>query len=108
MFFLSTSSPTYLHSTTVDTQHGYVHGHCLLPLSKYVHPLNCIFELSSHDIVPLCLLSRHDTYILQPIPSELSIDLLNVNSCDILPFCKSTNFIETKVTAINCRDLTIV
>jgi hypothetical protein len=38
---------------------------------------------------------------------EPLIDLLNDCLFCTLPFGKSKNFIETKVAAINCRDLTI-
>jgi hypothetical protein len=44
---------------------------------------------------------------LSPKPHALSNDLLYENSFYMVPYSKSTNFIETKVSAINCRVLTI-
>ena len=102
------SSPYRLHSAKVDTQHECEHDLCLQLLSKYSHSQHCIFELSNPDNAAEHLPLIHGNDIWSPILYELLSDLLNVKFFYTLPYSKSIKFLETKVPAINCRDLTYV
>ena len=73
----------------------------------YEHSQHYISVQSSHDNGTEYRLSIHDNDIWSPKQREPLIDLLNDCPFCTLPFGKSKNFIETKVAAINCRDLTI-
>ena len=58
------------------------------------------------DTVSEHLLLTHDNDILLPIQGVHLTNLQYVNSFVIRPYCKVRTFIETKVAAINCGDLT--
>ena len=107
MYDLSFSLPTHLCLTRVDILCAHEHGLYSQHLSISGHSPNCKFGLSSRGTFAEYLLSEHDTYIWLSKQYEHSSDLLYVNSFYILPYRKSMKFIETKVTAMNCRVLTV-
>jgi len=93
---LSTSLPEHLYSTKGDTQ--YVNERDLdsqLPL-KYGHSQNHISESLGLDSVPEYRLSEHDSDTWLSKPNEHLNGLLYVNSCEIHPYNKGKNFIETE------------
>ena len=55
---------------------------------------------------PEHLLLTHDSDISSPEKCEHSTIIQYENSFEIRPYCKVRTFIETKVAAINCGDLT--
>jgi len=87
----------------VDTLYAYGYGLYLLLLSKYTRFLSYIFELINLGISSEHRLVIYDSDILSPILYEHSSDSQYVNSFESLPFCKTNNFIETKVAAIKLR-----
>ncbi len=107
MFDLSISLPIRLCLTRVDILLAYEHDLYSQHLSVSGHSPNCKFGLSNRGTFAEYLLSKHGTYTWLPKQYEHSSDLMYVNSSYILPYRKSMKFIETKVTAINCRVLTV-
>lgn len=103
MFFLSISLPKYLYSMTVDIQHECVHDPCLQLLSISQHSHYYIFELSNRVSFVEHLPLKHDSDILSPILYELLTDLHYGLFVYNLPYCKSINFIETKVPAMKLQ-----
>ena len=109
-FDLSISSLTRLCLTMEDILRAYEYDLYSQLLSVSEHFPNCKFGLSSRGTFAEYLLSEHGTYTWLPKQYGHSSDLLYVNSFYILPYrksIKSIKFIETKVTAINCRVLTV-
>jgi hypothetical protein len=107
MYDLSISLPTRLCLTMEDILYAYEHDLFSQPLSVSEHFPNCIFGLSSRGTFAEYLLLEHGTYTWLSKQYARSSDLPYVNSFYILPYRKSIKFIETKVTAINCRVLTV-
>ncbi len=66
------------------------------------------FAQPNHDIVPEHHLLIHDTDTSSLKLYVHLTDLQNENYVYILPCCKSKEFIETKVAAINCIVLTFI
>ncbi len=103
---LSTSSQTCSYSTRVDTLHE--GGRALYSL----HPSICgysryrISERLCHDRATEHHLSKHGNDISLPKLYESLTNLPYENHDDIIPYGKVNMFIQTKVTAINCGDLT--
>ena len=105
--FPSISSQARLCSTKGDILREYEHDlYSLLP-SVSEHSLHCISELPNLYIVIEHLLSIHGIGTWSPIQYVLKDDLHYGSSFYSLPYCKSMKFIETKVSAINCRVLTL-
>ena len=104
---LSISSPSYLYSETEDILYEYAHAPCLQLLSKSLHFLSYMFELSNRGNVFVHRLTKHDNGIWLSKLYEHLIDLYYVNYSYIPTWSKDKKFIETKVAAINCRVLTI-
>ena len=104
---LSTSSPNHSYSKMVDIQCACAHDlYLLLPLISG-HSLNRIFGLSGPCISAGYLLLTLHIDTLLPKRYGHSSDLLYVNYACSQPYRKSIKFVETKVTAINCRVLTV-
>ncbi len=99
---------THLYSKMAHTLRGYVRDLCLLLLSIYSHFRHYISEPLSLYNEPVHPPLTRDNDISLPRQYVLSIDLQYVNLFDFVPYRKSMKFIETKVTAINCRVLTSV
>src|SRR5271157_2538964 len=97
------SLPNRLYSSMVDTLHAYVYDPCLRLLLIFVRFLNYIFGSTNPYILAEYSLSKHDNDIWLPKLYEHSFYLQYANSCDSLPYCKTNNFIETKVAAIKLR-----
>jgi hypothetical protein len=106
-FALSTFSPNYLHSKMADIQYGCEHDLYSQLLSIFEHSQHYKFAQPSLDIELEHRPSKRDNDTLSPKRYALSNDLLYENSFYMIPYSKSINFIETKVSAINCRVLTI-
>ena len=89
-----------------DILYACAHGLCSqLPLeSSHSHYYR--FVPVNPDIVPEHLPLTHDIDILSPRQCEHLTNLQYVNSSEIRPYRKVRTFIETKVAAINCGDLT--
>lgn len=103
-----TFSPIHLYLWRGSILHECVHGLCSLRLLISSRFLNYIFELSNLYIASEYRLAKHGIDIwLSKLGAHL-IDLRNGYSFYNQPFSKSTNFIETKVSAINCRVLTLI
>lgn len=105
-FFLSTSLQERLCSVMVGIQCECGHDLCSQLLSESIHSLNCKFEQPCLDNESEHRLLVHGNDTSSPIQYGRSIDSRNGNWCDYIPYRKSIKFIETKVTAINCRVLT--
>ena len=103
---LSTSSLTYLHSTMVDTQREGEHGLYSLRLSISVHSRCRISAKLYRDSVAGHRPSIRGNGTSLPIPNARLTNLLYENHVDILPYSKGKKFIQSKVAAINCGDLT--
>jgi hypothetical protein len=106
MYDLLISSPKHSFSMMVDIQHGCGHDLYSPLLSISERSPNYIVGLSDPDIFAEYLLSEHGIDTWLPKLYGHSFGLRYVNSCDIHSSRKSKKFIETKVTAINCRVLT--
>ena len=105
-FGLSTSLPKHLCLKMAGIQCAYEYDLYLQHLLKSGRSQNCIFvskDLDS-DIGDHLLVYHIDTW--SPKQDGNSYCLQNVNSYEYQPFNKTKKFIETKVTAINCRVLT--
>lgn len=100
---LLTSLPKYLYSMMEDILHAYEYDPCSQLPSKFAHSLHCISVLVILDIYAVNHLSKLYSDISLPILYDNLNYLLNVNSCDILPFNKAKTFIETKVTAMELQ-----
>lgn len=106
MFSPLIASLSYLYLATVDILYACVHDPCSqLPLES-LHSHYYRFVPINHDILPGHLLSEHDNDIWSPIQCEHLTNLQYENSYENLPYRKSRTFIEPKVAAINCGDLT--
>jgi hypothetical protein len=106
-FAPSIFSPNYLHSKMADIQYGCEHDLCSQLLSIFEHSQHYKSAQPSLDIELEHRPSKHDNDILSPKQHGQSNDLPCVNSSYMIPYSKSMNFIETKVSAINCRVLTV-
>jgi hypothetical protein len=106
MFSLSIASLSYLYLAMVDILCACAHGlYSLLPLeSSHSHYYR--FVPVNRDIAPEHLLLKHDNDIWSPRQGEHLTNLQYENSSEIRPYRKVRTFIETKVAAINCGDLT--
>lgn len=100
---LSISLPIYSYSKRENILHECERDLCSQHPLIYEHSLCYKFELSSHDNELEYHLLIHDNGTLSPKLYEPSYDLRYVNSCDILPYCKSMKFIETKVSAMKLQ-----
>ena len=98
---------SYLYSMMVDIRYAYGHDpYSQLPLeSSHFHYYRS--EQANRDTVSERPLLTHDNDISSPIRYEHLANLQYVNSFAFLPYCKVRAFIETKVAAINCGDLTL-
>jgi len=103
---LSISLPKHLYSMRGDIQHGYEHDLYSQHLLKSSHSLNYKSELANHDNVFEHRLVIHDTDIWLSKQYAHLNNLYYVNYSYILTWSKNIQFIETKVTAINCGVLT--
>ncbi len=99
----SISLPSHSYLWMADTQYRHVHDLYLQPPLVSVHSLHYRFEQPNPYTVPEHRPLIHDNDTSLPILYERLIDLQNVYYDDIHPYCKSKKFVETKVTAINCR-----
>ncbi len=106
MSFPLIALPSYLYSMMVDILYACARGpYLLLPLES-LHSHYYRFVPVNHDILPGHLLLEHDNDIWSPILCEHLTNLQYENSYENLPYRKSRTFIEPKVAAINCGDLT--
>jgi hypothetical protein len=102
-FDLLTSSPSYSRLVMEDIQREHEHDPCSqLPL-RFEHSHYCISELSNHGFVAGYRLVKHDNDTSSPIPDERTSCLHYGLSFDNQPYCKSMNFIETKVAAMKLQ-----
>jgi hypothetical protein len=104
---LSISLPKHLYSRKEGIQRECEHDLCSQLLLKSSHSLNYKFELANRDNVSEHRLAIHDTDIWLSKQYVRLNDLYYENCSYILAWSKDNNFIETKVTAINCGVLTI-
>ena len=103
MFSLLIASLCYLCLLMADIRHACEHGPYSQLLLESSHSRYYRSVPVNRDIVPEHLLLTHDNDIWSPKLYEHSSYLQYGNSCDNLPYCKTKNFIETKVTAIKLR-----
>ena len=106
MCVLSVSSPTGSHSSVADILYAYVYGLCSLLPSRSAHPRYCISVSECRGIASEYLPSVLNTCISSPRLRDTSTNLLYDHYDDNLTYSKGNIFIETKVDAINCVDLT--
>ena len=106
MFSLLTFSLSHLYLTKVDIRYACVHGPYSLPLLEFSHSHYYRFAQVNHGIVLEYPLLAHDNDIWSPKQCEHLTNLQYVSSFEIRPYRKVKTFIETKVAAINCGDLT--
>ena len=107
-FVLSTSLPIRLCSGMANTQYVCERDPYSQHLSESTHSQHCRFEQPNPGNEPEHLPLARGIDTSSPIQYGLLIDLRNANLYDCVPSSKSMKFIETKVTAINCRVLTNV
>ena len=100
------SLPKHLHLWTEGTQHACGCGRYLQRLSISVHSPNRISGSANLDTEPEGPLSKPGSDTWSPKLCDNSNCLLNESSFENPTFNKAKTFIETKVTAINCRVLT--
>ena len=96
-------SQEYLYSTMGGIQYACEYDPCLILLSKCGHSHYHISESKYLDTYVSSRLSKHDNDISLPKLYDMLDYLLYVNSFDILPYCKSKTFIETKVAAMKLQ-----
>jgi len=106
MFFPLIALLSYLYSAMVDIRYAYVYDPYLLPPSEFLHSHYYRSEQANRDIVSERPLLTHDNDTWSPILCEHLANLQYENSFAFLPYRKVRAFIETKVAAINCGDLT--
>jgi hypothetical protein len=106
MFSLLIASLSYLYLVMADIRYACVHGPYSQLLLESSHSHYYRFVPVYRDIVPEHLLSTHDNDILLPKQREHLASLQYESSFENLPYRKFRTFIETKVAAINCGDLT--
>ena len=99
----STSSSNYLCSLMRDTQHEGEHGLYLQRPLKSEHSHYHKSEQLMLGYVPEHLLLIHDIDTWSPKLDELLNDLHYDSPCDIQPWSKARNFIETKVAALKVQ-----
>ena len=89
-----------------DIRYAYGHDPYSPLLSESSHFHYYRSEQANRDIVSGRPLLTHDNDTWSPIRCEHLANLQYVNSFAFLPYRKVRAFIETKVAAINCGDLT--
>lgn len=106
MSSLLSFSLSHLYLTRVGIRYACGHGPSSLPLLGFSHSHYYRFSQVNHDIVLEYPLLAHDNDIWSPKLCEHLTNLQYVSSFEIRPYRKVNTFIETKVAAINCGDLT--
>ena len=102
-FDLLAFSPRYSHLTTVGTQHECEHDPYLQHPLRFEHSHYYISELSNLEFVVVNLLVKRDNDTWSPIQDEQTFYLHYGSFFDILPYCKTKKFIETKVAAMDLQ-----
>ena len=98
-----TSLPKHLYSMTEDTQDAHEHDPCSLPPLVSSHSLSYKSAQPNLNIAFEYRPSKHDSDTWSPIQDELLIDLQNGSLCEVVPYCKSKKFLETKVPAMKLQ-----
>ena len=106
MFSPSIALLSCLRLAMVDIRYACVHGLYLQPLLESSHSHYYRFAPANRDIVPEHRPLTHDNDTWLPIQGEHLANLQYENSSEIRPYRKIRTFIESKVAAINCGDLT--